>query len=272
MKEITKTYEPAHLESIKRMLMNEANSGSPRYYEIWVDALKVVDRTNDPGLFNKHEEFIYSTTETVTVNLFTTSPTSAHIISRYNFTFGDEPKSKDESFRGFGLGEVEARINEKVTQERERWECDQVRKDLETTKTKLKEAEDWNEKLEGIIDETKKKLEEAKSQSDFAGILKDLALSQLIKKPEEKQALSGSDKPKEEASFKMKSSEENALSEDDKFFLEFGRDMKATFSKDEFDMVFSIISEFVKDKTNIKPVMELLNINQHKTEQQNGKV
>lgn len=272
MKEITNTYEPSRLETIKRVLENEQRRGSPRFYEVWVDGVKVVEKTDNPDDFSKYEEFIFADTQKVTVNLFTSSPTSAHIVSRLHFTFGEEQKTKDESLRGFGLGEVEARINEKVTQERERWECDQVRKELEATKFKLKESEEYSEKLEGTIDEMIKKLEEAKSQSDFAGILKDIALPHLLgKKSEDKQALSGSEKQsQEEASFKMKSSEDPSLTDEDKFFVELGKNMRQSFTEDEFDMALSVIREFVRDKSNIKPVTELLNINQQ-NKQDNGK-
>ena len=62
----------------------------------------------------------------------------------------------------------------------------------------------------------------------------------------------------------MKSSEEEALPEADKAFMEFGKKLRETFNRDEFDMVLLVIDEFMKDKTNIKPVTELLNINPQK--------
>ncbi|MCC7302786.1 MAG: hypothetical protein IT233_09100 [Bacteroidia bacterium] len=265
MKEITNTYEPSRLETIKRVLENEQRRGSPRFYEIWVDGVKVVEKTDNPEEFSKYEEFIFADTQKVTVNLFTSSQTSSHIVSRHHFTFGEEEKSsRDESLRGFGLGEIEARINEKVSLERERWDCEQVKKDLGSTKDKLREAEEYIGQLQDVIDETKKKLTDANGMGEIASVIKDLALPHLLgKKPEEK-TLSGNEKPKEEASFKMKSSEEEALPEADKAFMEFGRKLRETFNRDEFDMVLLVIDEFMKDKTNIKPVTELLNINPQK--------
>ncbi len=279
MKEKNRKYDPTKLESIKRMLANEARDGSPRYYEIWVDDVKVVEKTNDHQKFNTYEDFIYADTEKVTINLFTATQSSAHIVTRHNFTFEEEEETKSEghSMNGFGLGEVEARINEKVSQERERWDCAQVKKDLDATKEKLKEAEDYTETLQGIIDETKKKLSEAKGIGEITAIIKDIALPHLLgKKPTEKETLSGSEekKPEVEASFKMKTSEENTLSEDEKNLIEFGKSLRANFTQQEFEMVLSIIDEFVKDKTNIKPVRELLNINTNpqKTQKENGKI
>lgn len=272
MTEILEKYNPVRLDLIKNVLESASQKGKPRFYEIYVDGLKVVEKTNNPDEFDKHEECINADTKRVIVNLFTATESSAHIVSRHIFTFIDEPKSSADSFRGYGLGEVEARITEKVTQERERWECDQVKKELEAAKNQIKESEEWNEKLEGIIDETKKKLEEAESKSDFAGIIKDLALPHIFPRKAEEKPLGGSEKPKEEATFTM-NTEEKSLSEDDKFFLDFGKNCKTAFSKEEFEMVLDIISEFVKDKTNIKPVTELLNIKPTtQKEKQNGKV
>jgi hypothetical protein len=269
MKEINRRYDPVRLSSIKRMLLNETKEGNPRYYEIWVDDVKMVEKTNDAEKFNSYEDHVFDETEKITVNVYTSSQSSPHIVTRYNFTFGeDEPKAQAQPMNGFGLGEIEARINEKVSQERERWDCEQVKRDLASLKEKLKESEEWNEKLEVIIEETKKKLEEAKGLSDLTSIVKDLAVSKLLgKKPEEKQSLSGSEKPQEEASFKMKSSEETPLTEQEKNFLQFRKSLEANFSEEEFGMVLDIIDEFIKDKTNIKPVTELLNINPQKTKE-----
>jgi hypothetical protein len=261
MKEITKQYDPVTLNNIRKMLKDKHEWGSPQYYEIWVDELKVVEKTNDPDRFDLHEKYLNDLTEKATINLFSATESSAHIVTRYNLLFEEEPKKETNTMNGLGLGEIEAKINEKVSIERERWDCDQVKKDLISLKEKLKESEEWNEKLEVIIEETKKKLEEAKGMSDFTNIIKDLALSKFLgKKPEEKQSLAGNEKPQEEASFKMKSSQENSISETDKNFLAFGKSLQENFSKEEFDMVLSIIDEFMKDKTNIKPVQELLNI------------
>ncbi len=66
------------LETIKRMLFNYAKGGSPRYYEIWVDDVKVVEKTNDPQKFTDYEEYLYDETENVSINVFTSSPVNLH--------------------------------------------------------------------------------------------------------------------------------------------------------------------------------------------------
>lgn len=269
MKEKTYTYESSRIESIRMSLQNALRKGNPTYYDIWVDEVKVVERTTDLNEFNRYEEFIYPDTQRITINVFTPSTTSPHIAYRYHFNFGEEEKT--ESIKGFSLGEIQSQINERVSIERERWDCDQVKKDLTATKEKLSEAEEYIGKLQDIIEDTKTKLTEAKGMGEIASAIKDLALPHLLGKKAEDKSLSGNDKPQEEASFKMKSSEDAAQSEEDKFFLDLGRNMKASFNEEEFNLVLSVIREFVRDKSNIVPVTQLLNINPPK-KQTNAKV
>lgn len=99
-----------------------------------------------------------------------------------------------------------------------------------------------------------------------------------VKVPPSNAPLSGNTqeekKPEEKAEFKMKNTEEEkkSFSEDEKNLIEFGKSLRANFSKEEFEMVMSILDEFVKDKTNIKPVQELLNINTNQQKKQNEKI
>jgi hypothetical protein len=257
---ISKKYSPFNLEQFKNWLRDMKEKGEIKYFEVYVDDFKVVSKTDNPDNFDSHEQFVDDETEKVRVLVFNTEKSNRY--KQHVFKL----KDSSQSLNGIEVEKkIEDGINKGLKAMEEKFLCDQVKKELEDTKFKLKESEDWNEKLEGIIEETKKKLEDAKGMSDFTGIIKDLALPHILgKKAEDKSSLSGNETPKEEASFRMKSSEENALSEDDKFFLEFGSKMKTTFIKEEFDMIMDIIGEFVKDKANIKPVTEFLNINQIK--------
>jgi len=266
---ISKKYSPFNLEQFKNWLRDMKDKGETKYIEVYVDDFKVVSKTDNPDNFDSHEQFVDDETEKIRVLVYNTEKSNRY--KQHVF------KLKDSSQQLNGVEvdkKIEDGINKGLKAMEEKLLCDQVKKELEAAQFKLKESEEWNEKLEGIIDETKKKLEDAKGMSDFTSIIKDLALPQILPKKTEEKTLSGNETPKEEASFKMKSSEENALSEDDKFFLDFGSKMKSAFSKEEFDVVFDIISEFVKDKTNIKPVTELLNINTNpqKTQKENGKI
>jgi len=54
----TEKYDPLKIELIKKNLETQEAQGAPLYYEIFVDNLKVVQRTNKVELFDNYEEFV----------------------------------------------------------------------------------------------------------------------------------------------------------------------------------------------------------------------
>jgi hypothetical protein len=271
IEEIVQSYDPIKLDNIKRLLEREAQNGKPRYYEIYVDNLKVVEKTNDPAQFDYYEEFLYDGVKEIKVQRYTQSEAAPRVISRHIFRIGEEKGNADSSpMNGLGAIEIEAKINDKVSRERERWDCEQVKKELADTKHKLAEAEEYIDELTGIAKEADRKLEEAKTKSgdELAGFIKQLApyaQALIFKKP--MPSLSGTETKTEnaQASFSRKSEPEDAkttdgLSDDDKFYISFGRELEERFSDDELSEVILIVQALTKDKASIKPVAELLNI------------
>ncbi len=63
----TETYEPVKMERLRHFLESHAERGRPRYFEIFVDNLKVVDRTNDPGSFEDYAMYITEDTRMIKV-------------------------------------------------------------------------------------------------------------------------------------------------------------------------------------------------------------
>ena len=270
----TEKYDPMKVELIKKNLETQTEQGAPLFYEIYVDNLKVVQRTNKVELFDNFEEFVNEDTLKIRILIYSTHPTAPRN-TKHIFLLKENGEEKRNELHGLEMQKI---VSDQVSRERERWDCDQVKKDLATANAKLAEAEEYAETLQKIIDETKKKLQEADGMGEITSIIKTLAIPYFVgKNPAEKGNLSGSEekKPEAEASFKMKSSEEgDLLSEDEKNLIAFGKSLQTNFTKEELEMLFSIIDEFVKDKTSIKPVQELLNINPNpqKTKTPNEKV
>ena len=264
----TEKYDPMKVELIKKNLETQSEQGAPLFYEIYVDNLKVVQRTSKVELFDSFEDFVNEDTLKIRILIYSTHP-KAPRNTKHIFLLKENGEEKEKGLNGT---EVQKMLTDQVSRERERWDCDQVKKDLATANTKLEEAEQYAETLQAIIDDTKKKLQQADGMGEITSIIKTLAIPYLVgKNPPEKGNLSGSEenppagkagKPESEASFKMKPTEEgNFLSEEEKNQIAFGKSLQTNFTKEELEMLFSIIAEFVKDKTNIKPVQELLNIN-----------
>jgi hypothetical protein len=264
----TEKYDPLKIELIKKNFETQSEQGAPLFYEIYVDNLKVVHRTNKVELFDNYEEFVNEDTQKIRILIYSTHPTAPRNTKHIFLMKAEENKN------GLSGAEIQNQIAEGVARERAKWECDQVRKDLETSKTKLTEAEDYIEKLKKIIYDTEGKLKEAEKTGDFTKILTELAGQFLPLKNQPKGNLSGAKeekKPEEEASF-SKVQESSGLSEEEQRYINAGKVLEEKFTEPELDTVFSIIDALAADKNNIKPVAELLNINHNQKTKTNEKV
>ncbi|MBI3502302.1 MAG: hypothetical protein HY063_10960 [Bacteroidetes bacterium] len=269
-------YSPLKIAQLKMWMEEMKAQGQTKYFEVYVDDFKIVPKTDNIQNLESFEPYMDEETETVKIFIYNTPDSNRYTQKIFTLKEKEKESAQNQPQQNQTLSgaEVTNIVSEKVTQAKKEWDCEKVKEKLEETKGKLSEAEDYIEKLKGIISETEKKLQEAKSLGDFTSVLKDLAPQILSIKKEEKGNLSGAKtetekKPEAEASFKAKSSGEgNSAEENDKTLIEFAKSFRENFNKEELEMILSVIDEFVKDKSNIKPVAELLNIN---IKQQNTK-
>ena len=106
-------YSANRVNLIYQLLKNEADNGTPKEYDVKVDELKVVSRTNDPERFYSHEEFVLPETRNITINIY---DSKSHRCTRYILLLREEEPSKQE------LSGIEKSINTKMLQERKKWE------------------------------------------------------------------------------------------------------------------------------------------------------
>lgn len=286
MEETINNYDPVKVDTVKLILKRAADSGNPRSYEISIDNIPIVERTNDVSEFDSYEDFLYDGTKELKITIYTKSMLSPKPFRRFIFllTKEEEKKPEPQSLNGIGLGEIEARINEKVSEKvsiaKERWDCEQVKRDLEAVKTKLSEAENYIETLETMLEDTKSNLQRAEDMGDLKSIIKDIAVPHLIPKNQPNGNLSGSEnempsgkaKPEEEASF-SKAGESKELSEVEKRYMSNGKFIEEKFTPGEMKTVVSIMGALAADKSNINKVASLLDINNNQTKtQKNEKI
>lgn len=266
MQVTTEKYDPVKLENLKHFLEVVAKKGNARFYEIYVDGLKVVDRTNDPAEFSTHEEFVQDATKEVRVLVYSQSPLSPRVISKNIFRMQWEEPKKTETLDGV---DVDARINERVALERERWETEQLKKELTHTQSKLSEAEDYIDTLHGKLEEADKNKQQKESLGELTGIFKEV-LPGLVsdKKTDGQLAGSGEKKSEGDASFKKKGgSGETSITQEEREYMQIIRQMEEAFEEDELPKVMDIIRHLSVNASDIVPVAELLNIsNNPKTE------
>lgn len=145
-------YSPLRIQRIRNLLEAAAEKGNPRFFEIFVDDLKVVDKTNDVECFDDYKGFMDEDTRMLRIQIYTTTDTSPRN-DKFIFSLTEPPKEhKKEELSGL---EVETRINAAIERERTRSENLMLQKELEDTKEKLDSSEEYITTLEHQLDALK---------------------------------------------------------------------------------------------------------------------
>lgn len=277
-------YDLVKIERLKHFLESAAEKGRPKFYEVYVDNLKAVDKTCDPESFDEYLVYMGEDTRLVKVLIYTSTESSPRN-DKFLFSVTSHEKEREEKRRGELSGiEVEEKIHAVVQQEREKMATELLKKELQETKEELEEAESY-------IDELEKKLAEAKStkavQKESLGEVVSLALESMIRRnshllsgiPLVGQGLAGvveqDNKRLEGAaqtppmsqeanvSFKRVRSDEPAsckdnVSDEDKQTLEYFQSVRQAFTEPELIQVLDIIAVLSNQKESIPSVLELL--------------
>jgi hypothetical protein len=152
----TEKYDLVKLERLKQYLENNAGKGNPKFYEIYVDNLKAVDKTNDPACFDDYQMYQNEDTRIIKVLIYTSTENCPRN-DKFIFTLRDPYQEKrQEELNG---AEIENKITTAIQQERNRNQLEQLQKELEETKLKLEECEQYSGELEDKLEAVEKEFE-----------------------------------------------------------------------------------------------------------------
>jgi hypothetical protein len=151
------TYCNGKIALLRQLLENNAESGTPVDYEIRIDGMKVVPRTNKPEAFDNHEDFITEDTKTVLVIIYDGSSRRS---TRHLLTMKEEQKQEAASSLpaqspGLSGVEIERMMEDKLKAQQEAWEHNLLKKENRQLKEQLEEAETHMEKLGEVIEAAK---------------------------------------------------------------------------------------------------------------------
>lgn len=262
-------YNSGKISLLRQLLFNNKQSGKPTDYEIRVDDMKVVPRTNDPEQFDNHEEFVNEETHSVIIILY---DGQSRKNTRHIFEMKEEPKPEQNPMSGVDIDKM---VDEKVTQVRKQWEYEQLEKENTALKEKKEEAEEYISKLQGIIEDMKTQRAKGDLQwGEIAGIAAEGILrrnTHLIAKVPGMAGLAGvieqdnkaqpqqvpSPQPEVEATFQKKSDEE--LSGEDKEWLNFLRQLQSRFSEEEMKQLLTLLNQLAQKTKAIEPAITFIN-------------
>lgn len=276
MAKIIEDYNPQKIEIVKRMLDKQAEKGTPMAYEIFVDNFKVVMKTTDLTEFDSFEELVNNQTKYIRINVYNSlTETVGH--TKYVFELKGEKSEEQTSSKGLGEVEINTRIKESLAIERDRWDKEQLNKELDRTKLLLQEAEEYIDDLQGQIEKSKLKANHW-GKLDL-GLLAGTALEGVMRKnpqwltkvpgleglagvieTEGKEGIKQIPVEETEVSFKKKSETPAPLSDEDQCYLNFGKQVAENFEDAEIALLMKIIEELSKDTSKLTTVAELLDV------------
>ena len=266
---INEKYSEQKIDNLYNFLQNSKEQGESEDYEIFVDAFKVVKRTNDLARFESYSNFIQPETKTVTIVIYDgTSPRN----TKHVFTI------KEDNANGLSGVDVDTRIEEKLRSEKEKWETELLKKENEKLKTELSEAEAYIEELEENAEKAKDKKFRMGDVNvgEFASVVLEGFVRrnpQLLTKLPGGEALAGvieqdnaerekallDKSPEPEVSFKKKeSASEPTMSEEDKSYLDFIKSLKDKFDHEQMTSVMLILDALAKSPNDIDPTIQYL--------------
>lgn len=280
-------YDLVKIERLKHFLESATEKGRPKFYEVFVDNLKAVDKTSDPEAFDEYLVYMGEDTRMVKVLIYTSTENCPRN-DKFIFTVSSPEKERDEKRRQELSGfEIEEKIQSVVQQEREKMNTELLKKELQETQEDLEEAETYIEQLEKQLVEAKNTKVSAKE--NFGEVVS-LALENIVRRnthllsgiPLVGQGLAGvveqdnkrledtamnSPKAVEErnVTFKRVVNEDEkqppitaTISKEDQETLAYFQSLRQAFTESELLQVLEIISNLSHGKENIEAVLDLL--------------
>lgn len=278
----TNSYNDVKLSQFKMWLHDMSEKGESKYFEVYVDDVKVVPRTHRVEAIDDHKVYLDDNTGTVKVFVYNTENSNRY----QQFTFVIEKRKNADTAlqaqtpiqQGLSGVELENKIMQSLAAEKERWQNDLLRRDYEACKQKLEEAEEYIEELEEKLSVFKNKklhwgdvnLGEVASVI-VEGVVKRNphwvarlpggdALAGLIAK--EMNEGGKTEVTESEVEFKKKTPGENEMSEEEKSQIAFLKQLETHFNQEQLDNIMNILQAFVEDPEKINTVFELLEIKQ----------
>ncbi|MFI5140757.1 MAG: hypothetical protein ACHQII_00245 [Bacteroidia bacterium] len=258
------------IDNLKQYLESNKEQGEAEYYEIFVDTLRVVRRTNDLSRFDNYTDFLLPQTESISILIYDgASPRN----NKHKFILKDKAKQA-EALSGI---EIDNRIMERIKTEKEKWDNELLKKDYEELSEELDEAEN-------TIAELQEKLEICRTQkgNTTIGEVASVALEGIVRRNPQMlavlpggEALAGafiqdneakqklldappSNEPEPKVSFKMAGEEEpkEVLSEEDKISIGFLKQLKTAFDAEQMTQVFSMLDIFKTHPDSIDKTLQ----------------
>lgn len=146
-------YNPDKIALIKQSLQQLVDAGTPRYYEIQVDGLKMVGKTTDLTRFDNYETHLSDETEEIRFMLY---QGNSHKYDSFTHTFKEDNTRVQQS----PLNAVPELVEDKIKQALRERDVVDYKKRLAELEEELEDNQDYVVKLENQLEVLQAKLAE----------------------------------------------------------------------------------------------------------------
>lgn len=263
---VNDTYDQLKIDKLKHYLEDMAGKGHARPFEIFVDSLKIVPKTEDPKEFDSYEYYMNENTEKIRILIYNSNLSPRN--DQYCF-YVQQQKQHQQPVNG--LGEIDNIIQEKLTARDREHEMTRLQNELEETKKQLEESEEYAEDLERQLEESKSnKFKLGKLDLvELGGVvlerlavknspaLEKIGLGSLISPSGQQES---SPVQETEASFQKKSGGAGELKPEYLQYIPWLQQLDAAFDQQQLETVMQVLAKFAEEPAQLKTVAELLNI------------
>ncbi len=268
-------YDQIKIDKLKHYLEAQGAKGQPVPYEIFVDNLKAVPRTEDAKEFENYEFYMNEDTEKVRIIIYTYGLSPRN--DQYSFHVQKNKGDKAQN----GLGEIETIVQEKLAARDREYEMAKLREELETTKQELEETEEECEKLEKEIEYLKANKFKLKNidMGELASVIAEKFIRRnpqlltnlpggdalagiLIQDNQEQQNRAAQPIPESqaEATFKRKEASANQVSDEEVRQLAYLSQILDHFDQQQVDVFNVVLAKMAEEPAKLKEVAALFNI------------
>ena len=275
-------FDQQKIDRLKSHLESMASKGTPKFYEIFVDGLKAVPKTDEPKEFEGYEDYMTPSTNQIKIVVYCSGASPRNDQYVYSMKAKDNEEALDFGLNGIAiksfttneLKELRLQRDQKAAYKSEinglNQEIDELYKELDEKKAYIERLENAVEiakangnkiggvhlgevlsvAFDGLLKKNAHKIEKSLGVEGLAGFLNS----------EEKPSAETKTQTDTEVTIKKKSESDSTpeLSEQDKGFLALFREIQKHFSQSEFDQVIEVVEKMSKDKTKIALILDLL--------------
>ena len=279
----TENYDVVKMERLKHYLETNAERDKPKYFEIFVDNLKAVDKTNEPACFDDYTMYMNEDSKIIKVLIYTSSENSPRN-DKFIFTIAnteEERRKQDNKQSELNGLEIQNKIDSAITTERERMNTEKLKEELDTKTKQLEEAEEYIDQLTEELQVVKEKKYNPREMQ--FGNIASIAIEEIIKRNPlwSKKvpligALSGlleTEQPDVSASTENETAQEETSAtfakktkesphenhdKETKAKLEFFQQMEESFTEEQLNMVVELIRSLAINPEQLITVYELV--------------